>query len=148
MIVVTFSVAQIPPVENRLAQNGMRTYDWPFPDVANLSGQAATSGHFVAATGAGLAFLSPVLGRFGVAVSGSDTSADALFGALQVTAAASRVCPGAAGRRRQPRRCPRQDDLAAEPGHRVLRRRPRGPEGRPAAQGAHRGASDRSWSCA
>ncbi|WP_225877434.1 L-lactate permease [Streptomyces resistomycificus] len=55
--------------------------------VMNLSGQAATIGHFVAAAGAGLAFLSPVLGRFGVAVSGSDTSANVLFGALQVTAA-------------------------------------------------------------
>ncbi|WP_238697804.1 L-lactate permease, partial [Streptomyces sp. E5N91] len=55
--------------------------------VMNLSGQAATIGHFVAAVGAGLAFLSPVLGWFGVAVSGSDTSANALFGALQVTAA-------------------------------------------------------------
>lgn len=54
--------------------------------VMNLSGQAATIGHFVAA-GAGLAFLSPVLGWFGVAVSGSDTSANALFQALQVTAA-------------------------------------------------------------
>ncbi|WP_206507410.1 L-lactate permease [Streptomyces chrestomyceticus] len=55
--------------------------------VLNLSGQAATIGHFVAAAGAGLAFLSPVLGWFGVAVTGSDTSANALFGALQVTAA-------------------------------------------------------------
>ncbi|MEU3734880.1 L-lactate permease [Streptomyces sp. NPDC033538] len=55
--------------------------------VMNLSGQAATIGHFVAAAGAGLAFLSPVLGWFGVAVTGSDTSANALFGALQVTAA-------------------------------------------------------------
>ena len=55
--------------------------------VMNLSGQAATIGHFVATAGAGLAFLSPVLGWFGVAVSGSDTSANALFGALQVSAA-------------------------------------------------------------
>jgi lactate permease len=55
--------------------------------VMNLSGQAATIGHYVAAAGAGLAFLSPVLGWFGVAVSGSDTSANALFGALQVSAA-------------------------------------------------------------
>ncbi|MFJ4243814.1 L-lactate permease [Streptomyces iakyrus] len=55
--------------------------------VMNLSGQAATIGHCVAAAGAGLAFLSPVLGWFGVAVTGSDTSANALFGALQVTAA-------------------------------------------------------------
>jgi lactate permease len=55
--------------------------------VMNLSGQTATIGTFIAAAGAGLAFLSPVLGWFGVAVSGSDTSANALFGALQVTAA-------------------------------------------------------------
>ncbi len=55
--------------------------------VMNLSGQTATIGTLIAAAGAGLAFLSPVLGWFGVAVSGSDTSANALFGALQVTAA-------------------------------------------------------------
>lgn len=156
LIVVIFSVAQVPAVKDRLAE-ATRTYDWPFLDVVapdgnpvggnvftwpvlstggtlvllagiltavvlgvharvavrewaatvhelrfailtvtsvlalayamNLSGQAATIGHFVAAAGAGLAFLSPVLGWFGVAVSGSDTSANALFGALQVTAA-------------------------------------------------------------
>ncbi|MFE2630819.1 L-lactate permease [Streptomyces sp. NPDC059374] len=156
LIVVIFSVAQIPPVKDWLAR-ATQTYDWPFLDVAdsggtpvganvfswpivstggtlvllaglgtavvlgvharvavkewlatvhelryailtvtsvlalayvmNLSGQAATIGHFVAAAGAGLAFLSPALGWFGVAVSGSDTSANALFGALQVTAA-------------------------------------------------------------
>ncbi len=55
--------------------------------VMNLSGQAATIGHLVAAAGAGLAFLPPVLGWLGVAVAGSDTSANALFGALQVSAA-------------------------------------------------------------
>jgi lactate permease len=55
--------------------------------VMNLSGQTGTIGTFIAATGAALAFLSPVLGWFGVAVSGSDTSSNALFGALQVTAA-------------------------------------------------------------
>ncbi|WP_345662924.1 L-lactate permease [Streptomyces venetus] len=156
LIVVIFSVAQIPAVKDWLAE-ATQTYDWPFLNVAgpdgepvsgnvfswpivstggslvllagictaavigvharvavrewlatvhelrfailtvtsvlalayvmNLSGQAATIGYFVAAAGAGLAFLSPVLGWFGVAVSGSDTSANALFGALQVTAA-------------------------------------------------------------
>ncbi|MBV1937473.1 L-lactate permease [Streptomyces sp. BV286] len=156
LIVVIFSVAQIPAVKDLLSR-ATRTFDWPFLNVANpdgdpvggnvfiwpvvstggtlvllagvctaavigvharvalrewaatvhelrfailtvtsvlalayvmnLSGQAATIGHFVAAAGAGLAFLSPVLGWFGVAVSGSDTSANALFGALQVTAA-------------------------------------------------------------
>ncbi|MFE2521930.1 L-lactate permease [Streptomyces mirabilis] len=156
LIVVIFSIAQIPAVKDWLA-HATRTFDWPFLDVVtpegkpvggnvltlplvstggtlvllaglctavvlgvharvaveewaatvrelrfailtvtsvlalayvmNLSGQAATIGHFVAAAGAGLAFLSPVLGWFGVAVSGSDTSANALFGALQVSAA-------------------------------------------------------------
>uniref|UniRef100_UPI000A4E517F L-lactate permease n=1 Tax=Streptomyces prasinopilosus TaxID=67344 RepID=UPI000A4E517F len=156
LIVLIFSVAQIPVVKDRLA-GATRTFDWPLLDVAapngepvganaftwpvvstggtlvlfagvataavlglrartaagewlatvrelrfailtvtsvlalayvmNLSGQAATIGYAVAAAGAGLAFLSPVLGWFGVAVTGSDTSANALFGALQVTAA-------------------------------------------------------------
>ena len=40
-------------------------------------------------TGTFFAFLSPVLGWLGVAVTGSDTSANALFGTLQVTAAQS-----------------------------------------------------------
>ncbi len=61
--------------------------------VMNLSGQTSTIGTFIAAAGAGLAFLSPVLGWFGVAVSGSDTSANALFGALQVTAAGKTGLP-------------------------------------------------------
>ncbi|MFG2474377.1 L-lactate permease [Streptomyces fagopyri] len=156
LIVVVFSVAQIPAVKDWLA-GATRTFDWPFLNVVNpagkpvggnvftlpvvstggtlvllaglctaavlgvharvaaeewvatvrelrfailtvtsvlalayvmnLSGQAATIGQFVAAAGAGLAFLSPVLGWFGVAVTGSDTSANALFGALQVSAA-------------------------------------------------------------
>ena len=55
--------------------------------VMNLSGQTSTIGTLIAGAGAGLTFLSPVLGWFGVAVSGSDTSSNALFGALQVTAA-------------------------------------------------------------
>jgi lactate permease len=156
LIVLIFSIAQIPPVKDLFAKATL-AFDWPFLDVAdsegkpvganvfslpiiatggtlvlvagvftaavlgvrvldsvrewgatvhelryailtvtsvlalayvmNLSGQAATIGYFVAAAGAGLAFLSPMLGWFGVAVSGSDTSANALFGALQVTAA-------------------------------------------------------------
>ncbi|MFJ4921386.1 L-lactate permease [Streptomyces sp. NPDC088725] len=164
LIVVIFSLAQLPPVKDLFAK-ATQTFDWPFLDVAdpagkpvgsnvfslplvatggtlvlvaglfaaavlgvrapdavrewgatvrelryailtvtsvlalayvmNLSGQAATIGYFVAAAGAGLAFLSPILGWFGVAVSGSDTSANALFGALQVTAAReSGLSPG------------------------------------------------------
>jgi lactate permease len=55
--------------------------------VMNASGQTATLGNWMAETGAFFAVLSPVLGWLGVAVTGSDTSSNSLFGALQVTAA-------------------------------------------------------------
>ncbi len=55
--------------------------------VMNASGQTATLGNWLAATGGLFALLSPILGWLGVAVTGSDTSANSLFGALQVTAA-------------------------------------------------------------
>src|SRR4051794_27763728 len=56
--------------------------------VMNLSGQTASLGAFLARTGSFFAFLSPILGWIGVAVTGSDTSSNALFGALQVQTAA------------------------------------------------------------
>jgi len=56
--------------------------------VMNQSGQTATLGAALAQTGSFFAFLSPILGWIGVAVTGSDTSANALFGALQVQTAA------------------------------------------------------------
>jgi len=56
--------------------------------VMNLSGQTASLGAFLARAGGFFAFLSPILGWIGVAVSGSDTSSNALFGALQVQTAA------------------------------------------------------------
>jgi lactate permease len=55
--------------------------------VMNLSGQTITIGQWLAGTGAFFPFLSPILGWLGVAVTGSDTSANALFGTLQVAAA-------------------------------------------------------------
>ncbi|MEP6981483.1 MAG: L-lactate permease, partial [Nakamurella sp.] len=55
--------------------------------VMNFSGQTVTLGLALAATGGFFAFLSPVVGWIGVAVTGSDTSANSLFGLLQVTAA-------------------------------------------------------------
>lgn len=55
--------------------------------VMNLSGQTITLGTWMAAAGGAFALLSPILGWLGVAVTGSDTSANSLFGALQVTAA-------------------------------------------------------------
>jgi lactate permease len=55
--------------------------------VMNFSGQTVTLGLALAATGGLFAFLSPVVGWIGVAVTGSDTSANSLFGLLQTTAA-------------------------------------------------------------
>ena len=55
--------------------------------VMNLSGQTLTIGNWIAATGAFFAFLSPILGWLGTAVTGSDTSANALFATLQQAAA-------------------------------------------------------------
>ncbi|HWC21239.1 MAG TPA: L-lactate permease [Flexivirga sp.] len=54
--------------------------------VMNLSGQTVTIGTWIAGTGAAFAFLSPILGWLGTAVTGSDTSANALFATLQQTA--------------------------------------------------------------
>ncbi len=56
--------------------------------VLNLSGQTASLGTWLAGTGGAFALLSPILGWLGVAVTGSDTSSNSLFGALQVQAAA------------------------------------------------------------
>jgi lactate permease len=55
--------------------------------VMNQSGQTITLGLWAAGAGGFFAFLSALIGWLGVAVSGSDTSSNALFGALQVTAA-------------------------------------------------------------
>ncbi|WP_119729188.1 L-lactate permease [Thermomonospora amylolytica] len=55
--------------------------------VMNLSGQTVTVGAWIAGTGAAFAFLSPILGWLGTAVTGSDTSANALFATMQQTAA-------------------------------------------------------------
>jgi lactate permease len=55
--------------------------------IMNESGQTTTLGLWVAGAGAAFAFLSPILGWLGTAVTGSDTSSNSLFGALQITAA-------------------------------------------------------------
>ncbi|HEY8619693.1 MAG TPA: L-lactate permease, partial [Dermatophilaceae bacterium] len=55
--------------------------------VMNSSGQTATLGTWMAGAGAAFAVFSPILGWLGVAVTGSDTSSNSLFGALQVSAA-------------------------------------------------------------
>ena len=55
--------------------------------VMNASGQTATLGNWMAQAGGLFALISPLLGWLGVAVTGSDTSSNSLFGALQVSAA-------------------------------------------------------------
>jgi lactate permease len=55
--------------------------------VMNLSGMTTTLGRWVAGSGGLFALLSPIIGWLGVAITGSDTSSNALFGALQVEAA-------------------------------------------------------------
>ncbi|WP_413248827.1 L-lactate permease [Sinomonas flava] len=54
--------------------------------VMNLSGQTVAIGTWLAGAGGAFAFLSPILGWIGTAVTGSDTSANALFAKLQQTA--------------------------------------------------------------
>lgn len=54
-----------------------------FAYLANYSGLSYTLGLLFASTGAAFPFLSPVLGWIGVFLTGSDTSANALFGKLQ-----------------------------------------------------------------
>ena len=55
--------------------------------VMNQSAMTSTLGALLAETGGLFVFLSPILGWLGVAVTGSDTSSNALFGALQVQTA-------------------------------------------------------------
>jgi lactate permease len=56
--------------------------------VLNQSGQTNTLSALLATAGSVFVFLSSILGWLGVAVTGSDTSSNALFGALQVQTAA------------------------------------------------------------
>ncbi|WP_144150094.1 L-lactate permease [Paraburkholderia sp. BCC1885] len=55
--------------------------------IMNLSGQIVTLGIWAAQAGAAFAPVSPILGWFATALTGSDTSANALFGMLQLTTA-------------------------------------------------------------
>ena len=56
--------------------------------VMNLSGQTSSLAAWLAGAGGAFALISPILGWIGVAVTGSDTSSNALFGGLQVQTAA------------------------------------------------------------
>ncbi|QIM21771.1 L-lactate permease [Phycicoccus sp. HDW14] len=78
------------------ARATVRRMRWAFLTVAsmlalayvmNFSGQTIVIGTWIAGTGALFAYLSPTLGWIGTAVTGSDTSANALFATLQQSAA-------------------------------------------------------------
>ena len=56
--------------------------------VMNQSAQTLTIGNWIAGAGGVLAFFSSIIGWLGVAVTGSDTSSNSLFGVLQQQAAA------------------------------------------------------------
>lgn len=55
--------------------------------VMNISGQTVSLGMALASSGAFFALLSPAIGWLGVAITGSDTSSNSLFGAMQAAAA-------------------------------------------------------------
>jgi lactate permease len=55
--------------------------------IMNYSGMSSTLGLAFTATGALFPFFSPILGWLGVFLTGSDTSANALFGSMQKTSA-------------------------------------------------------------
>ena len=90
----------------------------------NYSGMTSTLGLALAGTGVSFPFFSAVLGWLGVFLTGSDTSANALFGNLQVvTANALGLNPILTAIGELRRRRHGQDDLGAE--HRRGRRRHR-----------------------
>jgi len=95
--IITAIVLRIPPwVAVRTYGQTLRQFGWAIVTVLlvfgvsyvmNLSGQISTLGIWLAQTGPFFAFLAPVVGWFGVAVTGTDAGSNALFGNLQVTAA-------------------------------------------------------------
>ena len=100
--------------------------------VMNLSAQTLAIGTWIAGAGGVLAFLSPIIGWLGTAVTGSDTSSNSLFGVLQVDGGqGGRDRPDAAGLGELLRRRARQDGLAAEPRDRRRRGRIGRSGGRP-----------------
>lgn len=68
-----------------------------FAWMMNYGGPAATLGACLAATGGAYPFIAPVLGWIGVFLTGSDTSANAIFGGMQTAAADKLGLPPALG---------------------------------------------------
>ena len=61
--------------------------------VMQFSGQTNALGLYLAEAGGFFAFLSPIVGWFGVAITGTDAGSNQLFGPVQASAAASLKTP-------------------------------------------------------
>ena len=95
--IITMLILSISPARAaKVAGKTIKTLIYPiitigsvlgFAYLANYSGLSFTLGLLFAQTGSLFPFFSPVLGWLGVFLTGSDTSANALFGQLQVTTA-------------------------------------------------------------
>lgn len=95
--VITLALQRVPPAKSaRLFVETLRTLAFPlitimavlaFAFIANYSGMSTAMAMALTETGSLYPFLSPVLGWIGVFITGSDTSANALFGNLQASAA-------------------------------------------------------------
>jgi lactate permease len=95
--IVTMVVYRIPAISGlRIYWETLRQLRWTIITVTavlalsfvmNLSGQTTSLGLALASAGGFFAVLSPVIGWIGVALTGSDTSSNSLFGQLQVAAA-------------------------------------------------------------
>ncbi|WP_407314428.1 L-lactate permease [Desulfosporosinus sp. SB140] len=90
---ITMIILQISPARaGKVAGSTLKSLVYPiitigsvlgFAYIANYSGLSYTLGLFFALTGHAFPFFAPVLGWLGVFLTGSDTSANALFGQLQ-----------------------------------------------------------------
>lgn len=90
---ITMIILQISPARaSKVAGTTVKSLVYPiitigsvlgFAYIANYSGLSYTLGLFFALTGHAFPFFAPVLGWLGVFLTGSDTSANALFGQLQ-----------------------------------------------------------------
>jgi lactate permease len=91
--IITMLILQISPARaSKVAGSTIKSLVYPiitigsvlgFAYIANYSGLSYTLGLFFAQTGHAFPFFAPVLGWLGVFLTGSDTSANALFGQLQ-----------------------------------------------------------------
>jgi lactate permease len=95
--IITMALYRIPAISGlRIYWETLKQLRWTIITVTavlalsfvmNLSGQTTSLGLALASAGGFFAVLSPVIGWIGVALTGSDTSSNSLFGQLQVAAA-------------------------------------------------------------